>query len=170
MRILMILTAGSVGRASLGLTLDQLIEAYYLLLDSGTEVVIASSQGEAGAFRRGRARSTKDPPFIQRFWKDRGARDAINDTLRIEQICPEDFDAAICIGVLETPSHTADVQAVLLLLTALLAGGKPIAIVPGEIEFAPHSSFDGLLIAGDNVRAPCLAARAILAALNQPAL
>jgi hypothetical protein len=169
MRILMILTAGSVGRANLALSFDQVIEAYYLLQDAGTEVVIASSQGDRPPVGGGRARSTQAPSSIQRFQNDRSARDAITDTLRIEQIYPEDFDGAICIGVLEAAAPAADAETVLSLLRALLAAGKPIAIVPSEIEFAPEKSLEGLLITGDRVRAPFLAAQSILTVLNQPA-
>jgi hypothetical protein len=169
MRILMILTGGSEGPSSRSLSLDQVIEAYYLLRDSGTEVVIASSQGENPPIRGGRERSTQAPASIQRFQSDRSARDAISDTLKIEQIYPEDFDGAICIGVLEAPADTADTEVVFALLKTLLAAGKPVAIVPSEVEFAPQGSFEGLLITGDKIRAPSLAAKAILAALSRPA-
>ena len=105
---------------------------------------------------------------IQGFQSDRSARDAIGDTLKLEQIYPEEFDAAICIGILEGSSHFADTEVVHSLLKALLAAGKPVAIVPTELEFAPRGSFEGLLITGAEIRAPSLAAKAILAALASP--
>jgi hypothetical protein len=168
MRILMILTAGSGERSSGSLSLDQVIEAYCLLQDSGAEVVIASSQGGNPPIRGERERSTQATFPNQRFQSDRSARDAINDTLKLEQIYPEEFDAVICIGVLEHPAHFADSEAAHSLLKAVLAAGKPTAIVPSELEFAPRGSFDSLLITGDEMRAPSLAAKAILAALASP--
>jgi hypothetical protein len=169
MRILMILTAGSGERASRSLSFDQVIEAYCLLQNSGMEVVIASSQGGNPLFRGARKRSKQTTAPNQSFQSERSARDAISDTLKLEQIYTEEFDAAICIGVLEHPAHIADAEAAHSLLMALLAAGKPVAIVPGELEFAPRGSFEGLLITGAEIRAPSLAAKAILAALANPA-
>jgi hypothetical protein len=73
----------------------------------------------------------------------------------------------ICIGALEDPAHLADVEAARSLLGTLLAAGKPVAIVPSELEFALPGPFEGLLIAGEALRAPFLAAKAIIAVLNQ---
>ncbi len=168
MRILIILTAGSGERSNRSLSLDQVIETYSLLQDSGTEVVIASSQGGNPPIWGERERSTQATFQNQRFQSDRSARDAISDTLKLEQIYPEEFDAVICIGVLEHPAHFADSEAAHSLLKAALAAGKPIAIVPSELEFAPRGSFESLLITGDEIRAPSLAAKAILAALASP--
>ena len=165
----MILTAGSGERASRSLSFDQVIEAYCLLQDSGMEVVIASSQGGNPPFRGARKRSKQTTAPNQSFQSERSARDAISDTLKLEQIYTEEFDAAICIGVLEHPAHIADAEAAHSLLMALLAEGKPVAIVPGELEFAPRGSFECLLITGAEIRAPSLAAKAILAALANPA-
>jgi hypothetical protein len=169
MRILMILTAGSGERASRSLSLDQVIEAYCLLQNSGTEVVIASPQGGSPAIRGERERSTQATFPNQRFQSDRSAREAISDTLKLEQIYPEEFDAVICIGVLEHPAHFPDMEAADSVLKAFLAAGRPVAIVPSELEFAPRGSFEGLLITGAEIRAPSLAAKAILAALTSPA-
>jgi len=168
MRILMILTAGSGERASRSLSFERVIEAYCLLRDSGLEVVIASPQGGNPPIRGSRERSTQTTSPNQRFESARHARDAISDTLKLEQIYPEEFDAAICIGVLEHPADIAGVEAAHSLLKALLAAGKPVAIVPSEFEFAPRGSFEGLLITGAEIRAPSLAAKAILAALTGP--
>ena len=142
----MILTAESGERASRSLSFEQVIEAYCLLQNSGMEVVIASSQGGNPPFRGARKRSKQTTAPNQSFQSDRSARDAISDTLKLEQIYPEEFDAAICIGVLEQyPADiaNADVEAAHSLLKALLEAGKPVAIVPGELEFAPRRERSG---------------------------
>jgi hypothetical protein len=168
MRILIILAAGSERPSSRSLSLDQIIEAYYVLQDSGVEVVIASSHGQNPPIGGARERLTQQAAAaVRRFQSDRNARDAISDTLKIDQIYPEDFDGAICIGILEEPPGTVDADSVPALLKALLGAGKPVAIVPSEVELAPHASFAGLLITGDKIRAPSLAAKTILAALNR---
>jgi hypothetical protein len=168
MRILMILTDGSHGRPGLSLSLDQVVEAYYLLHDSGTEVVVASSRGEYPFIRDVRDHSAQIASMFRRFESDWSARAAISDSLKIEQIYAEDFDGAICIGGLQEPHNTADTEVVLSLIEALLAAGKPVAIDPSEIRLAPEKSLRGLLITGDSVRAPFIAAQSILAILKQP--
>jgi hypothetical protein len=165
----MILTAGSGERASRSLSFDQVIEAYCHLQDSGAEVVIASPQGGNPPIRGARKRSKQTTVPNQSLQSDRSARDAICDTLKFEQIYPEEFDGAICIGVVEQPTRIADAEAAHSLLLALLAAGRPVAVVPGELQFAPRGSFEGLLITGAEIRAPFLAAKAILAALASPA-
>jgi len=169
MRILLILTNEPHGRKSQALSVDQIIEAYYFLHDIGVEVVIASSQGGHFPARRERGRATEPASLIQRFQKDRSARDALNDALKIEQIYPEDFDGAICTAVVDADIHSADAENVLSLLESLLAAGKPVAAVSSKIEFAHHKSLEGVLISGEKLRAPYLAAKAILDVLNQPA-
>jgi hypothetical protein len=168
MRILLILISEPQGRKSRPPSVDQIIEAYYLLQDAGAEVVIAS-QGDRSSSRRERNRSTESASLVRRFQKDRSARDAISDTLKVEQIYPEDFDGAICMGAVDAGIHSADAEIVFSLLKSLLAAGKPVAIVSSEIKFARHRSLEGVLISGDKVRAPYVAAKTILDALNQPA-
>ena len=168
MRILMILTARSGKRRGRLAILDQVIEAYCLLHDRGAEVVIASSQGGNPPIQGARERSTSTASRNQRSQSDRRARDAVSDTLRLEQIYPEEFNGAICIGALEHPAGLADKEVVQVLLRALLAAGKPVAIAPSAFQFAPQGSFEGLLIAGAEISAPSLAAKAVLAALERP--
>jgi hypothetical protein len=166
MRILMILTAGSGARQIRSPSIDHVVEAYRLLQDSGTEVVIASSQGGSPPIRRGRERSTHSASSNQHLQSDRSARDAISDTLALEQIYPDEFDGVISMAVLEEPAQSAATEAARSLLDAFLTAGKPIGIVPSALEFAPGAVFEGLLVTGDEIRAPSLAATAILAALN----
>jgi|SRR5579859_2641292 len=166
MRILITLTVGSAGRPSRLVSLDQIIEAYRILQASGIEVVIASSRSESPSVRGSGDRS-RTTSSIQRIPSDRRARDAINDPLKFEQIHPEDFDGAISISALDEPADPHDAEVVLSLFKALLAAGKPVAIVPNELELEPLGVFEGLLITGNGMRAPSLATKAVLAALSQ---
>ena len=167
MRILMILTGEPHERPDPSLSLDQIVEAYYLLEDSGAEVVIATSQGEHAPFHDGRHRSMEDASPLLRFQSDRRARDALSDPLKVEQIFPEDFDGAICVGAVELAARGDDAVPVHSLLKALLENDKPVAAVPGKVAVARDTPLDGMLIAGRKLRAPALAAKAILAALAQ---
>jgi putative intracellular protease/amidase len=162
----MMLRAGDGDRPSRPLGLDQVVEPYYLLHDAGAEVVVVSVLGGDPPFRGSRKRSARAIAVLQRFYDDRRARDAISDTLKVAEIYPEDFDGGICIGALEEQAASDDSAAALNLVTALLAAGKPVAVVPSNLLLAPQRPLEGLLIIGDQARSPRLAAKALLAALD----
>lgn len=166
MRILMILTAGRAEPPSRPLGLDQVVEPYYLLHDAKAEVVIVSGLGGHPPFHGARRRSARAAAVLRRFQDDRRARDAISDTLEFAQICPEDFDGGICIAALEAQDAPDDTSAALGLITALLAAGKCVAVVPSDILPPSQRSLEGLLIIGDQARSPADAAKALLAALD----
>jgi hypothetical protein len=166
MRILMLLAAGAQNRPSRPLGLDQVVEPYYVLHDAGAEVVIVSVLGGDPPFRGARKGSARAFAALRRFYDDRRARDAISDTLKFAQVYPEDFDAGICIGALEETADCADAAVARDLVTALLAAGKPVAIVPSDLLLAPLEPLEGLLIVGDQARSPPRAAKALLAALD----
>jgi hypothetical protein len=166
MRILMMLTAGIRSRPGRPLGLDQVVEPYYLLHDAGAEVVLASVLGGDPPFRGARKRSARAVAALQRFHDDRRARDAISDTLKFVQVYPEDFDGGICIGALEETAGSSDASLALNLVTALLAAGKPVAIVSSDLPLTPLGPLEGLLIVGDRARSPPRAAKALLAALD----
>jgi hypothetical protein len=166
MRILMMLTAGVRNRSGQLLGLDQVVEPYYLLHDAGAEVVVACVLGGDPPFRGPRRRSARATAALQRFLDDRRARDAISDTLKFAQVYPEDFAGGICIGALEETADPPDAAVALELVSALLAAGKPVAIVPSDLPLAPLGPLEGLLIIGDRARSPPRAAKALLAALD----
>jgi hypothetical protein len=166
MRILMMLTVGPGDRPHRPLALDQVVEPYYLLHDAGAEVVVASFLGGDPLVRGARNRIARPSPALQRFRDDRRARDIISDTLKFGQICPQDFDGGICIGALEETAASDDAGVALNLVTALLAAGKPVAVVPSHLSVSPLGPLEGLLIIGDKARSPPLAAKALFAAIN----
>jgi len=166
MRILLMLMAGRRHRRSRSIGLDQVVEPYYVLRDAGAEVVVGSSLGGDPPFRGQHRRSARAVAVLERFRGDRQARDAISDTLAFAQIFPEDFDGGVCVGALEEQAGGDDAAACLHLITALLASGKPAAIVPSNL-LGPQAPLEGLLITGDQARSPRLAAKALLAALDR---
>ena len=166
MRILMMLTAVPQDCPSRPLGLDQVVEPYYLLRDAGAEIVVVSVLGGHPLFRGARRRSSRAAAVLQRFQNDRKARDAVSDTLTFAQICPDDMDGGFCIGALENSGTPDDISSALDLITALLAAGKPVAVVPKDLLPASLGPMEGLLIIGDQVQSPPRAAKALLAALN----
>jgi hypothetical protein len=166
MRILMMLTAGRGGRPARPLGIEQVVEPYYVLQDAGAEVVVVSTLGGDPPLRGSRRPSARAIAALERFRADRRAREVFSDTLTFAQIFPEDFDGGICIGALEKQTAGDDGTAALSLVTALLAAGKPAAVVPSQL-LALEGPLEGLLIIGDQARSPRLAAKALLAALEQ---
>jgi len=110
--------------------------------------------------------STCATAVLRRFRNDHSARDAISDTLKFAQICPEDFDGGICIGALEEQAGGDDPAGAQNLITALLVAGKPVAVVPSDLLPSSQRPMDGILIIGDQARSPARAARALLASLE----
>jgi putative intracellular protease/amidase len=150
MRILMIVVPGE--RDNELFTLEQMIEPYFRFRDSGAEVVFASPGG-------GQPISLSPEGMLSasvlRFRKDHFAREALTDTLCLNQVFAEDFQAAYCIGAPEILASSADHPASRL-IGGLLALGRPVAMVSS-------GAGEGLMITGSS---PLLAARALLGTLR----
>ena len=98
--------------------------------------------------------------MLQRFRLDRAAREEVADTLGTDQIVAADFDAAFCIGA----ASAAPDAATAALIAALLACGKPVAIMGEGIEVDLHDIGRGMLIVAGSAGSPEAAARALLEA------
>jgi hypothetical protein len=109
--------------------LGTFLDVYYRLLDAGAEIVLASTNGGYPWPDLAREDEDTSTPATQRFRQDRAARDELNDTLRLDQICVADFDAAFCIGgtTLSGAGGVAPPEAGLI--ARLLALGKPVAVI-----------------------------------------
>jgi len=150
MCILMILVPDSQDRPRL--KIGQVIEPYYLFRDRGTEVVFASPAGGAPvSTAAGQERATA----VRRLRDDHLAREALADTLSLDQVSAADFQAAFCIGPSEQLGAGGD-HPTSLVIAQLLDAGKPVAMLS-------DSGGVRLLITGD---APGPAARALLGALS----
>ncbi|NRP74481.1 hypothetical protein ILFOPFJJ_05403 [Ensifer psoraleae] len=146
-----------------GVRLPQVAPPYYLFKEVPAEVALATPFGGFPAFvGQTRHGSSNQEPFVQRFLSDREARDDLADTLSLEQIVADDFDAAFCVGfsgsVWETHSRGPGP-----LIKTFLEDGKPVAIIPGQqLDIAPEGAGPGLLIIGDSDQSPVLAAHALV--------
>jgi putative intracellular protease/amidase len=150
MRILMILIPGN--QAKPLLNIGQVTEPYYLFRDHGAEVVFASPSGGAPV------PTTADhdcATTVRRLRADQPAVEALADTLCINQVSADDFQAAFCIGAIEEINATGG-HPVSLVIDQLLDAGKAVAML---------SDRDGvrLLITGNASRP---AAKALLGALS----
>jgi putative intracellular protease/amidase len=150
MRILMILIPDSQDRPLL--QIGQVIEPYYLFRDSGADVVFASPTGGAPVSTA----AGRDPaPAVHRLRHDHLTREALADTLSLDQVLAEDFQAAFCIGASEQIDAGGDHPASRL-IAQLLDAGKPVAMLSDR-------SGVRLLTTG---KAPGPAAQALLGALS----
>lgn len=157
MRILMILLPDA-GR------LEGFAEPYYALRDAGAELVLASPEG-GYPWAGPRDGAPAPTPALRRLHQDGEAREALGDTLRLDQLHPGDFDAGFCLGAAGAPWRATDPQAAGALVARLLAAGRPVAVIPAPRDLAPHGAGEGLLIAGDHLASPLQAAQALLGAL-----
>jgi len=167
-RILIILVPDGDARAGQQPTLrfERFLEPYYLFRDAGADVVLASLAGGDPAMRTATGKRRDTSSIMLRFRQDQAARDALVDTLELTQVDPDDFDGAFCIGVAGSIWPPRVEGPVGRMIGGLLASGKPVAVVPAQIDLEPLGAGDGLLIVGDRAQAPVLAAKALLGALN----
>jgi putative intracellular protease/amidase len=134
---------------------------YYAFKDFGADVVVASSLGGPPMLAKGMRDVDEADEAVRRFKRDRNARDELADTLGLEQIVVDDFDAAFCVGL--SGGIWTDSHGVAALVRNLLGCGKPVAVVPGKnLLVAPGGAGNGLLILADNEGSPLCAARALI--------
>lgn len=161
MRILIVLVPDAAGQDRRQLTMDRIAVPYYRFAEAEVELVMASPDG--GAPLVGAARNVD--PAAARFNTDRSARDALADTLSLEDVAADDFEAAFCIGRVG-PLWGDQADGTARLLQAFLLAGKPVAMLPGNPDIEPRRSASGLLLFGEDVGAPGQAAAALLGILG----
>lgn len=143
--------------------LEQIVDPFYTFRNAGANVVLASPEG--GIPCLGLARhDLVESALVERYKHDLVARNQLNDPLRLEQIYPEDFSAAFCLGnpgaVWETPTPAG------ALIASFLRLGKPVAVFFGSLDVSPHAPESGLLIMDNRSTTPASAAEALLGALG----
>ncbi len=142
MKILMVLTShdklGATGQKT-GFWLEEFAAPYYVFLDAGADVTLASPLG---------GQPPEDPksdaPDMQtdatrRFRADAAASAALAHTLRLSEISARDFDAIFYPGGHGPLWDLAEDKTSVALIEAMLAAGKPVAAVchaPGVFRHA----------------------------------
>jgi hypothetical protein len=169
MRILMILIPehdASAVKSDPAVRLERAAGPYYAFRDADVEVVLASLDGGSPPMEfTGDSNASTD--VMQRFRQDRIAIDEFSDTLSLDQVYADDFDAAFCVGLpgsIWRPEHKISAGAV---ISKLLDAGKPVAVMPSGVDLAPKGTGEGLLIVGDGSKSPIPAAQALMSAVKQ---
>jgi putative intracellular protease/amidase len=131
-RILMVLTSYDRvvdGGPKTGFWLETFTAAYYAFADAGADIALASPSGGQPPVDPNSDRSGHQPDTVKRFKGDQTARAALADTLWLDQVVCDDFDAVFYAGghgpmwdLVEDPVSQA-------LIAAMWAAGRPIALV-----------------------------------------
>src|SRR5262249_28325446 len=103
--------------------------AYYVFKDAGAEVTLASPYGGQPPIDPQSDGLDHQSETATRFNSDQAARTALADTLRLEQVAPEDFDAVYYVGGRGAMWDLSEDCISQALITAIHAAGKPIALV-----------------------------------------
>jgi hypothetical protein len=167
MRILMILIPenDAPGKGGPAVRLERAVGPYFAFRDADFEVVLASPSGGPPAMEMTNIGSAS-AAALQRFRQDSLALDEFSDTLGLDQVYPDDFDAAFCVGLPDSiwrPEHKSSVGA---LIARMLDAGKPVAMMPNGIDLTPKGAGEGLLIVGDHSNSPVPIAEALIGAIR----
>jgi hypothetical protein len=168
MRIIMILipeTDGAGGKGDPAVRLERAAGPYYAFRDADVEVVLASPGGGMPSMEMAISNEASTE-VMQRLKQDQRATDEFSDTVGLDRVCAEDFDAAFCVGLPDAvwrPEHKRSAGA---LISRLLDAGKPVAVMPSGIDLAPKGAGEGLLIIGDGSNSPTAAAQALMGAVS----
>jgi len=132
------------------------------LKDSGFEVVLAAPTEETPWTWRDSNRQDAPSPNHHRLREDQVAQDAFADMLALQQVCIDDFAAAICIGTSIVPLTAGGPHDASTLANAMLAAGKPVALIANADVLDPIPAGKGLLIVGSSKHAHLQATRALI--------
>ena len=142
MKILMILTShdtlGDTGRKT-GFWLEELAAPYYVFKDAGAEVVLASPKGGRPPLDPKSSEPDSQTDLTRRFKADGEANAALSNTVRLDGITHEGFDAVFYPGGHGPLWDLAEDAASIRLIETTLRAGKPIALVchaPGVLRHA----------------------------------
>ncbi|MDP4006612.1 type 1 glutamine amidotransferase domain-containing protein [Methylobacterium sp. NEAU K] len=140
MKILIVLTShdtlGDTGRKT-GFWLEELAAPYYVFKDAGAEVVLASPKGGRPPLDP----KSNEPGFqtdqTRRFEADVEANAALTDTVRLDGLSRDAFDAVFYPGGHGPLWDLAEDPASVRLIEATLQAGKPVTLVchaPGVLR------------------------------------
>lgn len=119
---------GSTGQAT-GAWLEELAAPYWVLVDAGIEVRLASPQGGAAPLD---PMSVEDPWITEdgrRFLDDSGAKAAIAATARLDELADQAFDGVYLVGGSATTWDFPHSEALKARVEAQFAGGGVIGAI-----------------------------------------
>jgi putative intracellular protease/amidase len=156
MKILMVLTShdtlGNTGRKT-GFWLEELAAPYYTFLAANAEIVLASPKGGQPPLDPKSNEPSFQTDLTRRFESDAAATAQLANTVRLDSVSQDDFDAVFYPGGHGPLWDLAEDPKSIRLIEAFLAAGKPAALVchaPGVLRHVKNP--DGTpLVAGKKV-------------------
>ena len=156
MHILMVLTShdklGDTGRKT-GFWLEEFAAPFYVFKDAGAELTLASPRGGQPPLDPKSDEPGSQTPATTRFKSDRGAIEALANTVQLSSVVAGDYDALFYPGGHGPLWDLAEDPHSIHLIEAMFGAGKPVAAVchaPGVFRHARAS--DGTpLVRGKSV-------------------
>ena len=145
MKILMILTShdklGNTGKKT-GFWLEEFAAPYYVFLDAGAEITLASPLGGHPPLDPKSDEADSQTESTRRFKKDSAAQVALDNTQKLREVSAGNFDAVFYPGGHGPLWDLAEDSSSIALIESMLAAGKPVATVchaPGVLRHAKSS-------------------------------
>jgi putative intracellular protease/amidase len=140
MKILMVLTShsklGNTGKKT-GFWLEEFAAPYYIFLDAGAKITLASPHGGQPPLDPTSDDPTAQTKDTERFKQDAAAQTALATTLKLSDVAAADFDAVFYPGGHGPLWDLAGDTRSIALIEAVYAAGKPVALVchaPGVLR------------------------------------
>ena len=140
MKILIVLTShdalGSTGRKT-GFWLEELAAPYYVFLDSGACVTLASPKGGQPPLDPSSDKPAAQTDSTRRFKMDKKAQHELANTLELSSLSASQFDAVFYPGGHGPLWDLANDMNSLELIENMIRAGKPVALVchaPGVLK------------------------------------
>ncbi|WP_434681531.1 type 1 glutamine amidotransferase domain-containing protein [Pseudomonas sp. R1-18] len=140
MKVLMVLTShdqlGNTGRKT-GFWLEEFAAPYYTFKDAGAEIVLASPAGGQPPLDPKSDEPDFQTELTRRFKADPAAQQALANTVKLETVSAEDFDAVFYPGGHGPLWDLAESSVSIALIEAFQRAGKPTAFVchaPGVLR------------------------------------
>ncbi len=131
-KVLMVVTShdrlGDTGQPT-GFWLEELAAPYYVLKDAGVEITLASPKGGRPPVDPKSDDPKAQTAAMQRFRKDPEAQRALDATVKLSTVSPEDYDAVFYPGGHGPLWDLAEDPHSIALIERLYAAGKPVAAV-----------------------------------------
>lgn len=112
-----------------GTWLEELAGPYYVFLDAGAKVTLASLAGGAAPLDPLSESAAAQTDYTRRFLADPAAREALANTVALARIDADDCDAVFYCGGLGPVFDLTDSPASLSLIESMARANKPIAAV-----------------------------------------
>jgi putative intracellular protease/amidase len=140
MKILMVLTShselGNTGKKT-GFWLEEFAGPYYVFVDAGVSVTLASPQGGQPPLDPSSDVPTAQTDATKRFKRDAAAQDGLAHTVKLASVAAGEFDAVFYPGGHGPLWDLANDKHSIALIEAMDRAGKPVALVchaPGVLK------------------------------------